>query len=94
LKVLSRFTQKLIQPPTCADHGLYEHKPQFFPPNRDPKMPESQQLSFGLRLVSRIPEIQTKIEQPVDGFFQQIKVRQPIERKDSIQTVMRTSRRW
>ena len=57
---------------------------------------ESQQFFFGLRLVSRIfqqPTIQTKIEQPFGGFFQQIKVRQPIGRKDSIQTVIRTSRR-
>jgi hypothetical protein len=55
-------------------------------------MRESQQLFFGLRLVSRMfeenqqPAIQTKIKQPVWGFFQQIKVLQPIGRKDSIQT--------
>jgi hypothetical protein len=46
----------------------------------------------GLRLVSRIFEenqqsaIPTKIEQHFGGFFQQIKVRQPIGRKDSKQT--------
>jgi hypothetical protein len=37
--------------------------------------------------------IQTKIEHPVGGFFQQIKGRQPIGRKDSKQTVIPTSRR-
>jgi hypothetical protein len=78
------------------DHGLYGHKPQSFPPNRAPKMMKKQQLCFGLWIVSRIfqhPRIQTKIEQPFGGFFQQIKVRQPIGRKDSIQTMIRTSKR-
>jgi hypothetical protein len=59
-------------------------------------MLESQQLVFEFRLMSRIfqhPAIQTKIEQPFGGFFQQIKVRQPIGRKDSIQIVIRTSKR-
>jgi hypothetical protein len=62
-------------------------------------VPESQQMFCGLWLVSRIFEefqhaaIQTKIVQPFGGFFLQIKVRQPIGRKDSIQTVIRTSRR-
>jgi hypothetical protein len=68
----------------------------IFSPNRAPKMPEKQQLFFGLRLVSRIfqhPAIQTKIEQPFGGLFHQIKVCQPIGREDSIQTVIRTSRR-
>jgi hypothetical protein len=54
------------------------------------------QLFFGLRLVSKEfqhPAIQTKIEQHFGGFFYQIKVRQPIERQDSMQTVIRTSRR-
>ncbi len=37
--------------------------------------------------------IQTKIEQHFGGFFQLIKVRQPIGRKDSEQTVIPTSRR-
>ncbi len=60
---------------------------------------ERQQLFFGLWLVSREfqhPAIQTKIldvVQSFGGFFHQIKVRQTIERKDSIQTVIRTSRR-
>jgi hypothetical protein len=39
------------------------------------------------------PAIQTKIEKHFGGFFHQIKVRQPIGRQDSIQTVIRTSRR-
>jgi hypothetical protein len=38
-------------------------------------------------------EFQTKIEQHFGGFFHQIKVRQPIGRQDSMQTVIRTSRR-
>jgi hypothetical protein len=37
--------------------------------------------------------IQTKIVQHLGGFFHQIKMRQPIGRKDSIQTMIRTSRR-
>jgi hypothetical protein len=50
--------------------------------------------------VSRIFEenlqsaIQTKIEQKFGRFFQQIKVRQPIGKKDSKQTVIPTSRRF
>ena len=81
-------------PPTCWDHGLYVHIPRSFPPMR-----ESQQLFLGLRLVSRIFEenqqsaIQTKFEHPCGVFFQQIKGRQPIGRKDSKQTVIPTSRR-
>ncbi len=56
-------------------------------------MRESQQLFFGLRVVSRIfeelqhPAIQTKIVLYFGGFFQQTKVCQPIERKDSVQAV-------
>jgi hypothetical protein len=47
----------------------------LFSPKRAPQMRESQQLFFGLRLVSRLfeenqqPAIQTKIEQPFGGFF-------------------------
>jgi hypothetical protein len=37
--------------------------------------------------------IQTKIEMHFGGFFYQMKVRQPIGRQDSMQTVIRTSRR-
>jgi hypothetical protein len=37
--------------------------------------------------------IQTKIEVHFGGFFHQMKVRQPIARQDSMQTVIRTSRR-
>jgi hypothetical protein len=53
-------------------------------------------LFFGLRLVSKEFQhsaIQTKIEQHFDGFFHQLKVRQPIGRQDSMQTMIRTSRR-
>jgi hypothetical protein len=62
-------------------------------------MRESQQLSFGLRLMRRIFEenqqiaIQTKIELHFGGLFHQIKVPQSIGRKDSKQTVIPTSRR-
>jgi hypothetical protein len=62
-------------------------------------MGESQQLFLGLWLVSRIFEenqqsaIQTKIGQHFGGFFQLIKVRQPIGRKYSKHTVIPTSRR-
>jgi hypothetical protein len=59
-------------------------------------MRESQQLFLGLRLVSKEfhhSAIQTKIEQNFGGFFHQLKVRQPIGRKDSKQTVIPTSRR-
>jgi hypothetical protein len=71
-------------------------KPRSFPPNRAPKMRESQQLFLGLRLVSKEfhhSVIQTKIEQNFGGFFHHIKVRQPILRKESKQTVIQTSRR-
>jgi hypothetical protein len=64
-------------------------------------MRESQQLFFRLRRVNskfedfQHPAIQTKIVQHFGGFFKnQLKVRQPIGRKDSKQTVVRTSRRW
>ena len=59
-------------------------------------MREIHQLSFGLRLESEeihYSAILTKIEQHFGGFFQQIKVRQPIGRQDSMQTVSRKSRR-
>jgi hypothetical protein len=62
-------------------------------------MREGQQFLMGLRLASRIFEenqqsaIQTKIEHYFGGFFQQIKRRQPIGRKDSEQTVIPTSSR-
>jgi hypothetical protein len=39
------------------------------------------------------PAIQTKIVQSFGGFFHPIKVRQPIGRKDSKQTVIQTSKR-
>ena len=59
-------------------------------------MREIHQLSFGLRLESEElhhSAIQTKIGQHFGGFFHQIKVGQPIGRKDSMQTVIRISRR-
>ncbi len=83
-------------PPTCWDHGLYGHIPQSFPPNRATKMREIQQLFLGLRLVCKEfhhSAIQTKIEENFGGFFHQIKVRQPIGRKDSKQPVVPTSKR-
>ncbi len=58
-------------------------------------MQKRHQLFFGLQLVSKEfqhPAIQTKTEQHIGGFFHQIKVQQPIGRKDSMQTVIRTSR--
>jgi hypothetical protein len=62
-------------------------------------MREIQHLFFRLQLLSRIfeefqhPAIQTKTVQYFGGFFHQIKVRQPVGRKDSIKTVIRTSKR-
>ncbi len=62
---------------------MYGHKPQSFL--------ESQQLFFGGQLLSRLfeefqhPAIKTKVVQHFGGFFHQIKVCQPIGRKDSIQ---------
>jgi hypothetical protein len=53
-------------------------------------------LFFGLRLVSeefQHPAIQTKIEQHFGRFYHQTKVRQPIGRQDSMQTVIGTCRR-
>ena len=58
-------------------------------------MQERHQLFFGLQLVSKEfqqPAIQTKIEQH-GGSFHKIKLRQPIGRQDSMQTVIKTSRR-
>jgi hypothetical protein len=57
---------------------------------------ERHQLFFGLRLVSKElhhSAIQTKIECHFGGFFHQITVRQPTGRHDSMQPVIRTSRR-
>jgi hypothetical protein len=53
-------------------------------------------LFFGLQLENKEfhhSAIQTKIEENFGGFFHQMKVRQPIGRQDSMQTVNRTSRR-
>jgi hypothetical protein len=54
------------------------------------------QLFFGLRFVSKEfqhPAIQTKIEQHFGRVFHQIKVSQRRGRQDSMQTMIRTSRR-
>ncbi len=59
-------------------------------------MRDRQQLFFELRLVSeefQHPAIQTKIVKSFGGFLKKNKMRQPIGRKDSIQTVILTSRR-
>jgi len=84
-KVLSRYIQNASNPPTCWDHRLYGHTLRsFFRSTVLQKKRESQQLFLGLRLVSRIFEenqqsaIQPEIELNLGGFFQQIKVRQPI----------------
>ncbi len=88
--------KKASNPPACSDHGLHVLKPLLFTPNRAPKMRERHQLFFGLRLASKEFHhfaIQTKIEVHFGGFFHQMKVRQPIARQDSMQTVIQTSRR-
>jgi hypothetical protein len=59
-------------------------------------MRERQQLFFGLRLAGKKfhhSPTQTKIELHFDEFFHQMKVRQPIGRQRSMQTVNQTSRR-
>jgi hypothetical protein len=59
-------------------------------------MRDRHQLFFGLRLACKIfhhSTTQTKIELHFGRFFHQMKVRQPIGRQDSMQTVNRTSRR-
>jgi hypothetical protein len=59
-------------------------------------MRERHQLFFGLRLTGKKfhhSATQNKIELLFGGFFHQMKVRQPIGRQDSMQTVNRTSRR-
>jgi hypothetical protein len=58
-------------------------------------MREWHQLFFGLRLAGKTfhhSATQTKIEVHFGGFFRQMKVRQPIGRQHSMQTVNRTSR--
>jgi hypothetical protein len=59
-------------------------------------MRERYQLSFGLQLKSKELHhsvIQTKKELHFGGFSHLITVRQPIGRQDSMETVIRTSRR-
>ncbi len=63
-KVLSRLIQKASIPLSYSAHGLYVHKPKSIPPNRSPKMRESQQLFFGLRLVRKIIEETLKSRNP------------------------------
>jgi hypothetical protein len=65
----------------------------LFRRNRASKMEESQQLFLGVRLVSKEfhnSAIQTKIEENFGRFCHLRKVRQPIGRKDSKQTVIPT----
>jgi hypothetical protein len=83
--------QTLIQPPAFLDHGLHVLKSRSFRPNRAPKIRERHQMFLGLRLVIKEfqhPAIQTKLEQHFGGFIHQIKVRHPIGRQDSMQTVI------
>jgi hypothetical protein len=78
------------------DDNLHVLKPRSFPLNSAQKMRERHQMLFGLWLVNKEfqhPAIQTKIELHFGGFFYQIKMRQPIGRQDSMQTVIPTSRR-
>jgi hypothetical protein len=59
-------------------------------------MRERHQFFFGLRLACKKfhhSATQIKIELHFGGYFHQMKVRQPIGRQDSMQTVIRTSRR-
>jgi hypothetical protein len=73
------------------DHSLHVLKPRSFPLNLAPKLWERHQLFFGLRLVSKEfqhPTIQTKIEQHFGRVFLQIKVCQPTEKQDFMQTVI------
>jgi hypothetical protein len=59
-------------------------------------MRERYQLFYELRLAGKEfhhSAIQIKIELHFGGFFHQMKVRQPIGRQHSMQTVTRTSRR-
>ncbi len=95
IQVLSRFMQKWIQP--CLFGSLFAWaQTAIFSTESCSKMQARHQLFFGLQLVSKEfwhPAIQTKIVQHFCWFFHQIKVRQPIGRQDSIQTVIRTRRR-
>jgi hypothetical protein len=86
--------KKASNPPDCLDHGLHVLKPRSFSPNRAPKLWARHQLFFGLRLASKEfhhSAIQAKIEMHFGRFFYQMKVRQPIARQDSLQTLIRTS---
>ncbi len=51
---ISIFIPNASNPPSYSAHRSHVHKPRSFPLNSAPKMPKSQQLFFGLQLVSRI----------------------------------------
>jgi hypothetical protein len=68
---------------------LYLHKLQSFSPNRSLKNAGTIHFIFGGQTA-----IQTKIVQRFGGIFHQIKVCQPIGRKNSIQTAFRRMRRF
>jgi hypothetical protein len=71
----------------CAQAAIFSAKPYSI---------NARDTKIGLRLECEElhhSAILTKIEQHFGGFFHQIKVRQPIGRQDSMQTVNRTSRR-
>ena len=95
-KVLSRFMQNSTQSScllglrfACAQAVIFFTKPYSI-------MRERQQLFFGLRFAGKRfhhSVTRTKIELHFGGFFHQMKVRQPIGRQHSMQTVNRTSRR-
>jgi hypothetical protein len=67
-------------------------KPQSFSPDHAAKMRERNQLQIVSKEFHH-SAIQTKKELHFGGFFYQMKVRQPIGRQDSLQTVIQTSRR-
>ncbi len=64
-----------MNPSSCLFRFVWAETAIFYAKPRAPKMQESQQLFFGLRLVSRIfeeflhPEIKTKIVQHFGRFF-------------------------
>jgi hypothetical protein len=74
--------QKLIQPPTCLDHGLHALKPQSFPPIRALK--NTGETSIVLWITARDSRNQNQKKAALWRIFHQIKVRQPIGRQDFI----------
>jgi hypothetical protein len=85
--------QKWMQPPACFDHGLHVLKPRSFPQTVLQKCWRDINCSLDYRSWVK-NAIQTKIKQHFGIFFHQIKMRQPIGRQDSMQTVIWTSRRF